>query len=63
MKEIFIFAVAGAGSLVILGYSVHMFVGGLVEPETERLLIGLACAIGAAAIGYMAWDVIKRRRG
>jgi hypothetical protein len=40
-----------------------MFVGGLVSPETEtKLTIGL-CALVAALIAYMAWDVVRRRRG
>lgn len=63
MKELIIFGIAGLGSLVILGYSVHMFVGGLVDPMVEKSLIAVACTIGAAVIGFMAWDVIKRRRG
>lgn len=62
MREIAIYAVAGVGSLFILGYSIHMFVGGLVSAQTETTLIIAACTLGAIAMGIMAWDVAQRRR-
>lgn len=62
MREIAIYGVAAVGSLFILGYSIHMFVGGLVSLETEKALIVAACTLGAVTIGIMAWDIIKRRR-
>lgn len=62
MKEVLIYLLAALGGLGVLGYSVHMLIGGLVDPATERLVIALACLVGAGVIGYMAWDVIKRRR-
>jgi hypothetical protein len=45
-----------------MGYSVHMFVSGLVTVQAERWLIIGACAVGAAVIGLMIWDVLRRRR-
>jgi threonine/homoserine/homoserine lactone efflux protein len=63
MKELLIYTLAGLGGLVVLGYSVHMFIGGLVSPETEFMAIALVCLIGALCLAYMAWDVIQRRRG
>ncbi|MBK9131712.1 MAG: hypothetical protein IPM20_08795 [Gammaproteobacteria bacterium] len=63
MKEIILYLIAAVSSLTILGYSVHMFVTGLVSPETERWLIIGACAVGVVAIGFMAWDVMRRRSG
>ncbi len=63
MFEILIFAIAGIGALFITGYTVHMFVGGLVSADTEQQLIVGVCAITACAIAYMAWDVIQRRSG
>lgn len=63
MKELLIYTLAGLGGLVVLGYSVHMFIGGLVGPETEFMAIALVCLIGALCLAYMAWDVIQRRRG
>lgn len=62
MKEVILYLIAAVSSLVILGYSVHMFVTGLVSAETERWLILGACAVGVAVIGLMAWDVVRRRR-
>lgn len=62
MKEILLYAIAAVSSIVVLGYSVHMFVGGLVTRETEILLITIACTVGTIVIGVMAWDVIRRRK-
>ncbi len=62
MKEIVLYCIAATSSLVILGYSVHMFLGGLVNPQTEAIVIAAAVTAGAIVIGIMAWDVIRRRR-
>ena len=62
VKELILYLIAAVSSLIILGYSVHMFVTGLVSQETERWLIIGACAVGSVVIGFMAWDVLRRRR-
>jgi hypothetical protein len=61
--EILIYAIVAITALFITGYAVHMFIGGMVSPEVEYQFIALACLIIAAAIGYMAWDVIQKRSG
>ena len=61
--EILVYAVVAISSLFITGYAVHMFIGGLVSPQVEYLVIAVVCLIIACAIGYMAWDVLKRRAG
>jgi len=61
MKELIIYSIAAISSLFVLGYSVHMFVGGLVSEETETWLIAATCLVGVAVIAYMYWDVIRRR--
>ena len=61
--EISIFLIAAICGLVITGFAVHMFIGGLVSSETEYELIGVVCFVVACALVYMAWDVIKRRSG
>lgn len=61
--EIFSYAIVAASSLVIMGFVVHMLVGGLVSEQTEEMLIIMVCSADAVAIGYMARDVIRRRRG
>ena len=61
-KEIILYTLVGLTSLFILGYSVHMLIGGLVSPATERLIIIIACLIGVAAIALMAWDVGRLRK-
>lgn len=62
MKEIFIYTIAGVAGISILGYSVHMIIGGLVDPLTEQTVILGICLLGTGVIGFMAWDVIRRRR-
>ena len=63
ISEIIIFLLAAICGLFITGYSVHMFIGGLVSAETEQLLIAIICLLAASAMAYMAWDVIERRTG
>lgn len=62
MKELALYLLAAVSSLIILGYSVHMFVTGLVSAETEQWLVIGACVAGVTVIGFMAWDVLRRRR-
>ena len=62
MKEIIILVFVAISSLFILGYSVHMFIGGLVSPETEKLSIIIACSIGAVILLFLGLDIIKQRR-
>lgn len=62
MKEIIIYLIAAISSLFILGYTVHMFVGGLVSEHTENMLIIASCAIATVIIAFMVRDVIKRRQ-
>jgi len=62
IKEIILYSIAGISSLIVLGYSVHMFVGGIVSPRIEYILIVIVSLIGAAVIAYMVYDVIKRRK-
>lgn len=61
--EIFIYVVVAISALFITGYAVHMFIGGLVSPESEYQIIALACVVIVGVIGYMTWDVIQRRSG
>jgi hypothetical protein len=61
MRPVLMFAIGASASLFILGYAVHMFIGGLVSRPTEFTIIGAAVLIGASAIGWMTWDVLRRR--
>ena len=63
LQEIFVYCVVAISSLFIMGFAMHMLVGGLVSPETEELLIILICLADSVAIGFMARDVIRRRKG
>ena len=62
MKELLLFGISGTAALFIFGYSVHMFVGGLVSEKTELFLIIGVVAISAAVIGYFIWDTLRNRR-
>ena len=62
MKEIIIYSIAAIASLSILAYSIHMFIGGLVSEELEKMIMIGTTLIGAAVIGFMARDVIRARR-
>lgn len=62
MKEILIYSLATVAALIMLGYSMHMLVGGLVSRVTEFVIISIACLMGLVVISYMVWDVVRRRR-
>jgi len=62
MRELIIYSISGCASLFILGYTVHIFIGGLVEEKTEIIAIIIAVCIGALGIAWMAWDILKSRR-
>ena len=63
LQEIFIYVIVAISSLFIMGSVMHMLVGGLVSPDTEYWLIVAICVADTIAIGFMARDVIRRRRG
>jgi len=61
MKELLIYGTSGLASLFIFGYTVHMFVGGLVSENTEIALIAIVVLICAGALSYIAWDTVRRK--
>ncbi len=62
LKEAPVYLVVAVGSLAIMIFFVHAMVGGLVSEQTEYILDGVICAIDLLAMGFMARDVIKRRK-
>lgn len=62
VREIIIYLIVAISSLILFAYTVHMFVGGLVEESTEKLLMFIAVTIGAIVMGFMARDIYKRRK-
>jgi Mn2+/Fe2+ NRAMP family transporter len=62
MREIVILVIVAISSLFILGYSIHMFIGGLVSPETEKISIAVAVAIGFIILLFLGFDIVKQRR-
>ncbi|MEJ1958819.1 MAG: hypothetical protein WDM70_04685 [Nitrosomonadales bacterium] len=62
LQEVLVYLVVGISSLFIMGFAMHMLVGGLVSPETEELLIVFICLLDLTAMGFMTRDVIRRRK-
>lgn len=62
MKEVIILLFVAISSLFILGYSIHMFIGGLVSPETEKIAILTAVMIGAVVLVLLGLDIVRQRR-
>ena len=62
MREIIIYSILSVTSLIMLGYTVHMFIGGLVSERTEHIAMAIVIGIGATGIGLLARDVVKHRR-
>ncbi|WP_455223162.1 hypothetical protein [Kaarinaea lacus] len=62
MKEVAILIFVAISSLFILGYSIHMFIGGLVSPQTEKIAISTAVIIGAVILAFLGLDIIRQRR-
>ncbi len=60
--EIIAYSIVALSSLFIMGSVVHMLVGGLVSENTEITLIAAVVILDAVAIGFMAHDVVRRRR-
>lgn len=63
MKELIVYGIAATSSLILLAYTVHMFIGGLVSERTETLAMIGVTGLGAIGIGILAWKAIKIRRG
>jgi len=61
MREALVYLAIAISSLVMMGYAIHMLVGGLVSIEIEYLLITVACVIMSGVMGYMVREVIQRR--
>jgi len=62
MKEIIIYSIAAIAGITVFGYSIHMFIGGLVEPQTETAIITVVCLLAACVMALMTWNVIKTRQ-
>jgi hypothetical protein len=63
MKEIIVLVLIALSSIFILGYSIHMLVGGLVSKATETWIIAGACSVGVIILIFMGLDIVKQRRG
>lgn len=62
LKEVPVYLAVAVSSLFIMCFFVHAMVGGLVSEQTEYLLYALICAIDLTVMGFMARDVIRRRK-
>lgn len=62
MKELAIYLLVAVTTTVLMAYTVHMVLGGLVEESTEYGVMAVVVVITVTVIGFMFWDVIRRRR-
>jgi len=62
MKKILIFILVCIGFEGLLGYSVHMFIGGQVSQEREQTIIIIAMSVAAVVLVFMGIDLIKQQR-
>ncbi len=62
MREVLIYTLVAVSSLLMISYTVHMFVGGLVSDHSEHTIMAVAAGLWACVIGALAWDVVRRRR-
>jgi len=62
MKEAILLILVAASSIFILGYSVHMLIGGVVSKETEKWIIAAAVLTGTVIVALMGWDILRKRR-
>lgn len=62
MKEFIVYGISGLASLFIFGYSIHMFVGGLVSEQVEIALIAMVVLVAAAVEIYLIRDALLHRR-
>ncbi|RMH59189.1 MAG: hypothetical protein D6678_08255 [Zetaproteobacteria bacterium] len=62
MREGFVYGLSGLAAIFIFGYSVHMFVGGLVSTRTEIALIAVVSLLASAAVGALLWTVFRQQR-
>ncbi len=62
LREGLVYLLIAAGSLLLISYLPHMFIGGLVEEETEtKIQIGVT-AVWAIGLAFLGWDIVRRRR-
>ena len=62
MKEFILLLLVACSSVFLLGYSIHMLIGGLVSDAAETWVIGITCALGIAVLTVMGWNIIRQRR-
>lgn len=63
MKEIIIYTISGCSSLFILAFTVHMFIGGMVEPQTEYTIMAIVDLTAISTMAWMARNVLRKRAG
>ena len=61
-REAVIYILVAISSMLMISYTVHMFVGGLVSDRSEHAIMAVAVGLWACVIAALAWDVVRRRR-
>jgi len=63
MKEAIIYLIVAISSLILMAYTVHMFVGGLVEEETQDMITIIVLGVATIVMAFLGWDIVRRRTG
>ena len=61
MKELIVYGISGLASLFILGYSIHIMVGGVIDGQTEVIAIIIGELVAIGAMGWMVRDIRRQR--
>jgi len=61
MKEAIIYLIVAISSLLLMAYTVHMFVGGLVDEETENMITIIVLGVSTTIMAFLGWDIVRRR--
>jgi len=61
MKEVIIYLIVAVSSLLLMAYTVHMFVGGLVEEKTQEMITIIVLGVAVTIMAFLGWDIVRRR--
>jgi len=61
MRESILYGFSACVSILMISYTVHIFIGGLVSERTEYLIMSIVIGITVCVIGWMVRDILKSR--
>ena len=61
-REMAIYLLVAASSVLLISFTVHMFIGGVVDEQTETNITLGVMGVWTLVLAGLGWD-IKRKRG